>query len=104
MTGNLIGAVSATVAACSMLVALVGLVAGQWRSSKKDTSELSATLTKIESVVDYIKESIDEMKNNQAKLEDRLGKLEGRVAHIEERAEVPIRRLDRLESKLGVLD
>ena len=104
MPENLVAIVSATIAACSMLTALVGLVAGAWRNSKQDTSGLSATLAEIKSDVKNIISSLDELKSNQAKLEERLGKLENRVSHVEERVEVPIRRLDRLEGKMGVTD
>lgn len=83
-----------------MLTALVGLIAGLWRNSKKDGSESAAVLAEIKADLKYIRSSIDELKNNQTKLENRLGKLENRVSHLEERAEVPIRRLDRLEEKL----
>ena len=33
-----------------------------------------------------------------------MGKVENRVSHLEERAEVPIRRLNRLEDKIGLTD
>lgn len=100
----MIAAVSATIAGCSMMTALVGLIAGLWRNSKKDGSEEAAVLAEIKADLKYIRSSIDELKNNQTKLETRVGKLENRVSHLEERAEVPIRRLNRLEEKIGCTD
>lgn len=104
MQPTILGVISATVAACSMLVAMVGLVAGQWRNSKKDTSDMTATWAELKADIKYIRDSIDELKNNYVRLEERLGKVENRVSHLEERAEVPIRRLDRLEEKIGLTD
>lgn len=104
MQPSILGVVSATIAACSMLVAMVGLVAGQWRNSKKDTSDSVAAWAEIRADIKYIRESIDELKNNYKRLEERLGKVENRVTHLEERAEVPIRRIDRLEDKIGMTD
>lgn len=97
---EVITAISATIAGCSMLVALVGLIAGLWRNSKKDGSESAALLAEIKADLKYIRTSLDELKNSQAQLEARLGKVENRVAHLEERVEVPIRRIDRLEEQI----
>lgn len=104
LSNEIVTAVSATIAGCSMLTALVGLIAGLWRNSRKDGSEAAATLAEIKADLKYIRSSIDELKNSQLKLEDRMGKLENRVSHLEERADVPIRRLDRLEKNLSLTD
>lgn len=102
MSQEIITAVSATIAGCSMLVALVGLIAGLWRNSKKDGSELSSMLTEVRIDLKYIRDSVDELKNNQARLEERVGATENRLSHLEEQVLVPVRRLDRLEDKLGL--
>lgn len=102
MEQDVITAISATIAGCSMVVALVGLIAGQWRNSKKDGSELSSVLTEVRIDLKYIRDSVDELKNNQARLEERVGATENRISHLEEQVLVPVRRLDRLEDRLGI--
>lgn len=104
MSPEIVPVISATVAICSMLVALVGLLAGFWRNSKKDTGESASILAEIKADLKYIRESLDELKSNYIHLDERLGKVESRVSKLEERAEIPIRRLDRLEAKIGIID
>lgn len=94
---EMVPVISATITSASMLIALVGLIATQWRNSKRDGNDIASALAVMKSDLKYIRDSIDELKNNYVRLEERLGKAESRIAHLEERVEVPIRRLDRLD-------
>lgn len=104
MPEQLVPAISATIAGCAFLVALVGLISGQWRNSKKDTSDSAYIEAETKADIKYIRNTIDDIKNNQDRIEARLGKLENRVSKIEVAQEIPIRRIDRLEKHLGVTD
>lgn len=88
MSQSVITAVSATIAGCSMLVALVGLIASFWRNSKKESGESAAYLAEMKADIKCILSSVNDLKNNQERFEKRLSTLEDKVAHIEERVEV----------------
>ena len=59
MPQEVIAAISASIAGCAFIASLVGLIAGQWRNSKKDTSDLTATWAELKADVKYIRDSID---------------------------------------------